>query len=122
MHRSFPMRFLIRWVGSSLGLLLAAGLMSHHISYGNSVGVILGAGFLIAILNMLLRPLLIILSLPAVILTLGLFIFIINGLVVWLVAALYPPLHIAGFWTAVFAAIIIGLVNYLVTALLEVRE
>lgn len=116
------MRFLIRWVGSSLGLLLAAELMSHHISYGNSVGVILGAGFLIAVLNMLLRPLLIILSLPVVILSLGLFIFIINGLVVWLVGALYPPLHIAGFWTAVFAAIIIGLVNYLVTALLEVRE
>lgn len=112
----------MRWVGSSLGLLLAAQLMSHHISYGNSVGVIVGAGFLLAVLNMLLRPVLIFLSLPALVLTLGLFMLIINGLVVYLVSVLYPPLHITGFWTAVFAGIVIGLVNYLITALLEVRE
>ena len=98
---------------------LAAGLLSSHISYGGSAWVIVGAGFLLAILNALLKPLLILLTLPAVILTLGLFMIIINGLVVYIVSGLYEPLHITSFWAAVLAGIVIGLVNYLITALLE---
>jgi uncharacterized membrane protein YvlD (DUF360 family) len=52
-------------------------------------------------------------------LTLGLFMIIINGLTVYLVSRLYSPLHISNFWAAVFAGIVIGLVNYLVSAILE---
>lgn len=122
MHRSLAVRFIIRWLGSSLGLWLAAGLLSNHISYGGSVWTIIGAGFLLAILNALLRPILIILTLPAVILTLGLFMIILNGFVVYIASGLYAPLHITSFWAAVFAGIIIGLVNYAVTALLEDRR
>ena len=118
-HTSLPVRFLLRWVGSSIGLWVAAGLLGNHISYGGNLGVIVGAGLLLASLNMLLRPLLVLLTLPAVILTLGLFMVIINGLVVYIVSGLYAPLHISSFWTAVLAGIIIGLVNYLITALLE---
>jgi putative membrane protein len=68
---------------------------------------------------MFLKPILIIFSLPAVILTLGLFIIIINGLTVFIVSKLYTPLHVTNFWAAVFAGMVIGLVNYLVTAILE---
>ena len=93
--------------------------MSSHISYGDSTWAIIGAGFLLAILNMLLRPILVLLTLPAVILTLGLFMIIINGLVVYIVSGLYAPLHITGFWSAVFAGVVIGLVNWFITALLE---
>lgn len=119
MHRSFAARFILRWVGSSLGIWLAAGLLSNHISYGDSTWVIIGAGFLFAILNMLLRPVLVLLTLPAVILSLGLFMIIINGLVVYIVSGLYKPLHITSFWAAVFAGLVIGLVNFCITALLE---
>jgi len=122
MHRSLPARFLLRWIASSLGLWLAAAVLSSRISYGDSALAIVGAGFLLAVLNMLLRPLLILLTLPAVILTLGLFTIIINGLVVYIASGLYAPLHITSFWAAVFAGIVIGLVNYLISALLEDRQ
>ncbi len=118
MHRSLAEHFIIRWAASSLGLWLAAGL-SSHITYSGGAGVIIAAGFILAILNMLLKPLLIILSLPAIILSLGLFMFIVNGLVVYMASGLYKPLQITSFWSAVFAGIIIGLLNWIITALLE---
>ncbi len=112
-------KFLIRWLVCSLGLWLAAALLGSHISFTGNAGAVIGAGFILAAMNMLLRPLLIFLSLPALVLTLGLFMLIINGFMVYLAAVLYKPLHITSFWAAVFAGIIIGLVNYLVTAILE---
>ncbi len=115
-------RFLIRWAVSSLGLWVAASLLASHISFTGSAGAIIGAGFVLAVINTLLKPLLVLLSLPAIILSLGLFMIIINGLTVYLVSVLYAPLHITNFWAAVFAGIIIGLVNYLVTAILEERN
>lgn len=121
-HRSLLVRFVIRWFASTLGLWLAAVLWSSHISFSDSFWAIVGAGFLLALLNMLLKPLLIFLSLPALILSLGLFMFVVNGFVVWLVSVLYTPLHITSFWAAVFAGIVIGLVNILVTAVLEREE
>lgn len=111
-------RFAIRWFVCALGLWVAAGL-SHHISYGGSLGTVIAAGFILAVINTVIRPIIILLSLPAVILTLGLFIIIINGLTVYLASALYAPLHVTNFWAAVFAGLIIGLVNFVVTAILE---
>lgn len=118
MHRSVAERFVIRWAASSLGLWLAAGL-SSHITYNGGAGVIIAAGFILAILNMLLKPLLVVLSLPAIILSLGLFMFIVNGLVVYAASGLYKPLQITSFWSAVFAGIVIGLLNWIISALLE---
>lgn len=112
-------KFVIRWSVCSLGLWVAAGLLGHHISYGGSLGTIIIAGLILAVINTIIRPIIILLSLPAVILTLGLFMIIINGLTVYLASVLYPPLQITNFWAAVFAGIIIGLVNFAVTAILE---
>src|SRR5580704_2456787 len=113
------LRFLIRWLVCSLGLWIAAGLLSNSISYNSDFGVIVVAGFLLAIINIVLKPILIIFSLPAILFTLGLFMIIINGLTVFIASKLYHPLHITNFWAAVFAGMVIGLVNYLVTAILE---
>lgn len=112
-------RFLIRWLVCSLGLWIAAGLLSNSINYSNGAEVVVVAGFLLAILNTILKPILIILSLPAIILTLGLFMIIINGLTVFLVSKLYAPLHVTNFWAAMFAGMVIGLVNFLVSAILK---
>jgi len=112
-------KFLIRWLVSSLGLWVAALLLSSHISIGNSLWTVVAAGFILAVLNILLKPLFVLLSLPALILTLGLFTIIINGFLVYLASWLYTPLHITNFWAAVFAGMVIGLVNYIVTALLQ---
>jgi len=115
-------RFIIRWLVCSLGLWLAAGLLSSRISYGGSLAAILFAGFILAVLNMLIRPVFVLLSLPVIIVTLGLFMIIINGLMVYLASKLYSPLHITGFWAAVFAGMVIGLVNYVVTAVVQERS
>ncbi|MEK7059546.1 MAG: phage holin family protein [Patescibacteria group bacterium] len=112
-------RFLTRWFVSSLGLWIAANFLSSSISYDNKLRVIVIAGLILAIINAILKPILIVFSLPAILVTLGLFMIIINGLTVFIASKLYHPLHITNFWAAVFAGMVIGLVNYLVTAILE---
>ncbi|MGB4758632.1 MAG: phage holin family protein [Candidatus Saccharimonadales bacterium] len=111
-------RFLIRWLVCSLGLWIAAGLLGS-IEIDGSWGVIIVAGLILAIINTIIKPILVILSLPAILLTLGLFMLVINGLTVALTGYLYEPLNVGSFWAALFAGIIIGIVNYLVTIILE---
>ena len=115
-------RFVIRWLVCSLGLWIAAGLLGSSITYGDRISAIIIGGLILAILNIIIRPLVIILSLPAILLTLGLFMIVINGFTVWLASKLYHPLHVKNFWAAMFAGIVIGLVNYLVTAILDERS
>jgi putative membrane protein len=112
-------RFLTRWLVTSLGLWIAAGFLSSSISYDNKLRVIIIAGLVLAVINVVIKPILVIFSLPAIVLTLGLFMVLVNGLTVFIASKLYTPLHITNFWAAVFAGMVIGLVNYLVTAILE---
>lgn len=121
MKRPFP-RFLVRWLVSSLGLWIAAGLLSHSIDYQNRLAVILIAGLLLAVVNIIIKPIVVILSLPAILFTLGLFMVVVNGFMVFLVSKLYAPLEITNFWAAILAGMIIGLVNYLVTTIVEERS
>lgn len=115
-------RFLIRWLVSSLGLWIAAGLLTDAITYEGRIGVIITAGLILAIINIFIKPIVVILSLPAIMLTLGLFMIIVNGLMVYLASKIYDPLHVTNFWAAVLAGMVIGLVNYLVSAILEERR
>lgn len=113
-------RFLVRWVASGLGLWIAAAILgSHHLTVGNRAGTIVIAGLVLALVNMAIKPILIILSIPALILTLGLFMLIVNGAVIWVASWLYGPLDVANFGWAIVAGVIVGLVNYLVTHVLE---
>ena len=121
MNKPFA-RFLVRWIVCSLGLWIAAGLLGTGITYNSQARVIIIAGLMLAIVNVIIRPIVVIFSLPAILLTLGLFMIIVNGLMVFLVSKLYTPFHITNFWAAIFAGMVIGLVNYLVTAILEERE
>lgn len=112
-------RFLTRWLVSSLGLWIAASFLSNSISYNESFTVIVVAGLILAVINTTLKPILVIFSLPVIMYTLGLFTIIINGLTVLIASKLYSPLDVTNFWAAIFAGMVIGLVNYLVTAILE---
>lgn len=118
MDRPLP-RFLTRWFVCSLGLWIAAGFLSTSITYGSKLRVIIVAGLVLAIVNVVIKPILIIFSLPAILFTLGLFMVVINGLTVYLASKLYSPLHITDFWAAIFAGMVIGLVNFLVSTILE---
>lgn len=122
MNHGLIYRFLVRWVVCGLGLWIAAGLLGHGVNYGSNLRVIVIAGLILALINSIVRPIVILFSLPAILFTLGLFMVIINGLMVYLVSKWYPALEISSFWVAVLAGMIIGLVNYLVTAILENRE
>lgn len=121
MNHGLIYRFLVRWLVCSLGLWIAAGVLGHRIQYDDSLHVIIIAGLILAIINAIVRPIVVILSLPAILFTLGIFMLVINGLMVLGVSWLYPSLEITSFWAAVLAGMIIGLVNYLVTAILEMR-
>ncbi len=122
MLNSLPFaRFLVRWFVNSLGLWIAASLFPS-IEYGSRIGVVIMAGLLLALVNMFIKPLIILLSLPAIIVSLGLFMILVNGFMVALVSYLYEPLRISSFWGACLAGVVIGLVNYLVTTILEERK
>lgn len=112
-------RFLVRWLVCSLGLWIAAGLLGNRITYNSHIGVIIISGLLLATINVILKPIVVILSLPAIVITLGLFMIVINGLMVLLASKLYTSLHVTDFWAAMLAGMVIGLVNYLVTTILE---
>lgn len=114
-------RFLLRWFVCSLGLWLAANILGDGIDYQNRAHVIIVAGLVLALVNSVLRPIIVILSLPAILLTLGLFMVVVNGLTVLLASWLYKPLEVTNLWAAMLAGIIIGLVNYLVSTVLESR-
>ncbi len=121
MNHGLIYRFLVRWLVCSLGLWIAAGILGHRIQYDDSLRVIIVAGLILALINAIVRPIVVILSLPAILFTLGIFMLVINGLMVLVVSWLYPSLEITSFWAAILAGVIIGLVNYLVTAILEMR-
>jgi len=125
MNKGFFYRFLVRWFVCSLGIWIAAGLLSTNIEFhtsGSKVGAVIISGLLLAVINAVIKPLVVLLSLPAILLTLGLFMVVINGFSVFLASWLYSPLHVTNFWAAMLAGVIIGLVNYLVTAILERKE
>ena len=112
-------RFLIRWIVCGLGIWIAASTLGNRVSYNNNIYVILIAGLLLAIINIVIKPIVVILALPAVLLTLGLFMIIINGLMVFIASKLYTSLHVTNFGAAILAGMVIGLINYLVTTILE---
>lgn len=103
--------FLARLLMNGLGLWIAAQL-SANIDYSDNLWVIVIAALIFSIVNAIIRPILIILALPAIILTLGLFMLVVNGFMVWLVSTLYPPFEVRTFGAAVIAAILVWIVNY----------
>lgn len=105
---------LIRWLVLTAAVLAASRLLDG-IRVDGFLPAVLAAATL-GILNAFLRPLLIILTLPINILSLGLFTFIINALMLQMVSAVIPGFTVHGFWTAVLGALIIGMVSWLLNA------
>ncbi len=113
---------LLRWGINSLGLWIAASLIGSVSFDQESLSVILWSGLLLAIINAFIKPVVVILSLPAIVLTLGLFVVVVNGLMVSLLSKFYGQLNIESFGAAIVTGLVIGLVNFLVTKIVEPRE
>lgn len=107
---------LVRWGVSILGLWIAEALLGESRLYlGGSLSTLIITGLLLALVNMLLKPIIIFLSLPAILITLGLFMLVVNGLTITIVSWLYEPFFVDNLWVAILAGIILGLVNFLVS-------
>ncbi len=116
----FLFKFGVRWLVSGLGLWIAASLLgSGRLSLGVGLGTVAGAGFFLALVNMALKPILVILSFPSIIFSLGLFMLVLNGLLILIASWLYSPLYVKNLGVAIVAGIIVGIVNFLVTKILE---
>jgi len=106
--------FLIRWFVTTIAVFVAEKLIPG-ISC-DSTGALLGATLLLGIINAFVRPLLLLLSLPFIIVTMGLFIFVVNALLLLLVSTIIPSFHVDGFWSAFWGAIIISLVSWILSS------
>ncbi len=110
------MRLLIVWLINAAALL-ALPYVFPWVSVA-TFGTALVAALALGLINTLIRPLLILLTLPATVLTLGLFIFVINGLLFWWVGSFVEGFHVGGFWSAFFGAIVYSLISWLLSSLL----
>ncbi len=106
--------FLFRWAITTVAVMVAAWLL-RGIRY-DSPGALIGAALLLGILNAFLRPVLLILSAPLILLTLGFFILVVNGLMLLLVTSVVPGFHVERFSSAFWGALIISIVSWLLSA------
>lgn len=112
--------FLIRWMINSLALWFAIWILSGSDFASTTAGfaTFLLAGLVFSFVNVLLRPLIIILSLPAILLSLGLFMLVINGIMVYVAIMLTPSVEIT-FMGAILAGMIVSLTNYALSGIIE---
>jgi putative membrane protein len=114
------MRLLLAWLINALALLALPYLFtSIHVE---GFGTALVAALVLGLINTLIRPVLVLLTLPVTLLTLGLFIFVINGLLFWFVGSFVKGFTVEGFWTAVFGAIVYSIISWALSSLLLRRE
>jgi putative membrane protein len=110
------MRLLILWLINTVALFALPHLLDSV--QVDSFSTALLAALLLGLVNTLIRPVLILLTLPVTFLTLGLFIFVINGLMFWAVADLVQGFQVASFGAAIVAAIVYSVISWALSALL----
>ncbi|MEI6122197.1 MAG: phage holin family protein [Bacteroidota bacterium] len=115
------MRFIIKVFFTACAVMVAAWLMSSHIQVDNFLTGILVA-FTLAILNAIVRPIMVFISIPATVLTLGLFIFVINALIVMLAAKIVPSFRVESFWWALLFSIIVSFVSSILNGFIKKDE
>jgi putative membrane protein len=101
------------WASNVLGIWVTS-LSFDGVTYDDKVWVLAVAGLVLFLANAIIRPIVIILTLPAVILTLGILLLFINAFTLWIADKIVPPFEVSGFWTYVGSVIIIWLVNMIV--------
>lgn len=111
------MKLLLRWFVNAAALWVAASLISGIVVTGG-LWPLLVAALVVGLLNALVKPVLLVLTFPLTVLSLGLFLLVLNGFLLWLAGALAPGLHLEGFWAAVLGAIVMSLAGMVLHALL----
>ena len=107
-------QFVFRWAVTTIAVMVASSVISG-IHY-DTVAALIGASLLLGILNAFVRPFLLILTAPLILITLGLFIFVLNGLLLLLVHNVVVGFHVDSFWSAFWGAIVISFVSWILSA------
>lgn len=110
------LRLLIVWIINAAALLAVPYLMDSITVTG--IGAALLAAAILGLVNTLIRPVLLVLTLPVTVVTLGLFIFVVNGLMFWLVAQLVGGFHVASLWSAIGGALLYSIISWALSTLL----
>lgn len=113
------MGFLVRVLVNGLAIFVAAGVVPGIELSG--AGAALGAGLVLGLINALIRPILLLLTLPLTLLTLGLFLFVLNAFCLWLTSTLVKGFAVEGFGAALLGALLVSVVSWLLTAFLSDR-
>jgi len=108
--------FLQRWLVTAAGVLIASQIIPGI--HADSLMTLLAASLLLGIFNAFLRPVMMILTLPLLLVTLGLFTLVINALLLLFVAKLVGPFHVAGFWSAFFGGLVISIVSFIANGMI----
>ncbi len=111
--------FLTRWLITTIAVAVAANLTGMQYA---GPGALITVALLLGIVNALVRPVLLLLSLPFILLSLGLFILVVNALLLWFVAGLVSGFHVAGFGQAFFGALIVSIVNWSLSVFLKTGD
>lgn len=110
------MKILLSILANAVALFATAWVVPG-ITFGGSWVQLLVAGALFGLLNAIVRPVVLLLSLPALVLTLGLFYFVLNGLLLWGFSKLMPGYNVDGLWAGILGSLVIMVVNWVVGAL-----
>jgi putative membrane protein len=114
------MRMLIVWVLNAIALLGVAYLYPGvQVDDWKAAAI---AALILGLVNTLVKPVLVLLTLPVTIITLGLFLLVLNALLFWAVASLVPGFHVSGFWAAVLGAILYSVIGWLLSMLIPEKH
>ena len=108
-------KFIIRWAIMTIAIMIVANMVSG-IAY-DSLGALVKAALLMGILNMIVRPILIVLTLPLTILTMGIFLFILNGILLYFVGSVIDGIYVETLSTAILGSILISIVAWVLNKL-----
>jgi putative membrane protein len=110
-HTRQSLRFLQSWIINTLAVFLTVIILRDHIRYGDKLENLLIASFLLGVLNAFVRPILMLIALPLLIFTLGLFTLVINALLLCFLTVLLPFFHVDSFGYAFVGAILISVIS-----------
>ncbi len=110
------MPFIVRMGANAIAILLIAYLLPSVMSAESPMAAI-AAAFVLGLVNAVIRPIFVLLTLPVTVVTLGVFLLVINGLLLWLVSAIVPGFHVSGFVGAVAGSVLVSVVSWILTRL-----
>jgi len=113
--------FLVRWLVTTVAVLVAVTVIPGIETPGGMLAL-LGASLFLGIVNALVRPFLLILSIPLILLSMGFFLLVINALMLKMVSWIVPGFEVGGFWSAIFGALLISFVSWVLSAFFRDSE